>query len=402
MTRCRLALLGLASLLAACKQDDRATQTLEAALEVRREDASPPATPGASWTGEPLSVTEIGPDSWTALELPELPSEPLDGTRLADAWLLRSPDDATRTYTDERLTLWRDEAQPRLIAEGVSARRVHPLGGETLVSVEDDGDGYHLRLVGEQLERVELPIGHLVQLGERRFVATGWSLSDTSFRVVELGPEGLRTVFESEQGVRTVGMGVIGERLVVGVQHRDASASAPVEARVHALTELEQGRGEAAAALAGPARSHLLEIDLATGETRTEPFPEQRMQNLAVLEGGWIVVVGEGTLAKGLRDAVIVARAPDETGGWRLLARDLELSLAVEAGGRWICMTTSSIPGQELHCISPELGRHVVTPSFSELVAVWDIAALDGRTQLVFRVSARSSEDVRVLALPLE
>jgi hypothetical protein len=220
--------------------------------------------------------------------------------------------------------------------------------------------------------------------------------------VVELGPEGPRTLFESEDGVRTVGMGVIGERLVVGVQHRDASSGASVAARVHAVTELEQGRGEAAAAIAGPVGSHLLEIDLATGETRTEPFPDQRMQNLAVLEGGWLVVVGEGTLAKGLRDAVIVARAPDERSGWRLLARDLETSLGIDVGGRWICLTAGSIPGQALHCFSPELGRHLVTPSFSELVLVWDIVSLDGRTQLVFGVSARPPEDAQVLALPLD
>lgn len=214
MSSRRVALLALTSVVAGCNPDERAKQTIDAALEVEREDArSTATTDGGPWTGEPLPVTEFGRDRWTVLEIP---TEPMGGTRLADTWLLRAPDHATSTYSDARLTLWR-----------------------------------------------------------------------ASFRVVELGADSPRTLFESEDGVRTVGMGLIGEHLVVGVQHRDASTGASVAARADAIAELERGNGETASALAGPAGSHLLEIDLATGETRTEPFPQQRMQSLAV--GPWRV-----------------------------------------------------------------------------------------------------------------
>jgi hypothetical protein len=402
-----LALGLLLPALAACEVEmskrRQAERTIDQALEVAGQHQPPPATGPAPWTGAPLPITTLDESAWHPLELPEIPYV-FGGRRTKAGWLLASVVPDSEAHLD-RLTLVH-EGEARTLMETEHTPRPLRLGEEILVGLEDEGLGHHLRFdeAEARLERIELPKGNLALAGAKRYVATGWSLSARSFEVYEQGAG--TPIYASEEGVRTVGMGVIGDALIVGVQHRDRSTGASVAARAVALSELDQGRGQAAAALAGPARSDLRTIGLGPEHPATiEPFPQQRLQDITVLDEGWLVAVTEGTLAAALRDGVIVARAPGETSGWRLLARDLETGLGVQARGPWICIVEMPTEGQRIHCLAPALGRHLVTPSF-EQVHMWDIVEAeddDGEPgwELVFEISAGAGQPDRAVALPL-
>jgi hypothetical protein len=108
------------------------------------------------------------------------------------------------------------------------------------------------------------------------------------------------------------------------------------------------------------------------------------------------VLLGDGTLARGLRDAVLVARAPGETEGWRLLAEGLELPDQLVQRGPWVCFT--EMPGEEraVHCVNPARGAHVASQRLPGNVNLFDIE-LTPAPRVIFR---QLTPD-RTLAMPL-
>ncbi len=175
---------------------------------------------------------------------------------------------------------------------------------------------------------------------------------------------------------RAVGAAILKGNLVLAVHGPDQTQGTLGE-RVRAMDHLAKGDGKPAAQLAGPAHGALITLDATGTVVRREPVDAQRPAGLAVTADGWLVLLTQGTLAKGLRDAQLLGRAPGAKGGWQVLASDLEMPGQVTARGAWVCV--SEMPGPEdrvAHCVDPGRALWVKSPRLKGNLFLLDVAVL--------------------------
>jgi hypothetical protein len=400
-----LALTEVALAVVACRSRNDPERVMELALaQGAGELATPSGLAMQPWSGKPLPRTLLADGAWSIVDLPV--ANAALGIRTAGGWLVSVLRSSDADHDEYELVSVPDGGTPRALAERFETRpRFLRAGRDVLVGLEDaggEGPGHLLRFSGAGLEPLDLPLGHVAAAPDRLVVASGWEMSSRTWRLVANGETGPTTLYDGADGERTVGLAVFRGSLVVGVQRLDRSADLPLEERAAAMMEFMAGRPGRAAALAGPAEGYLLTVSLADGSIAREPFPAQRPAAVVVLDDGSLVVIGEGTLAAGLRDGVVVARPPGAFAGWRLLAAGIEMPTKEVTGGRWLCFVEMPEHGQVIHCLSPELGRHLVTPPFEDYAVPWEIVSDAAGARLFFRQSHVSGRDERLLVLPLE
>lgn len=233
--------------------------------------------------------------------------------------------------------------------------------------------------------------------GGRIMVASHWHLTIA-------GKEGPIEVVSAPGRESAWGAARLGEGFVVAVREPIEMAGATTPQKVSAVLGVLDGDGASAAALAEPARGALLFLDRDGHVTRREWIGPQRPAGLATTAQGWLVVLGEGTLARGLRDAVLVARAPGEA-GFRVLLSDIETPGPLRARGDWSCFTEmpSRMRGEAyvVHCVDPVRGLHLRTPPLEGMVSVVDVEVGERPRAWLMRLRFRGEPKEEVLALAL-
>lgn len=234
--------------------------------------------------------------------------------------------------------------------------------------------------------------------GGKMRVASRWHVST-------LGPDGAHVVSSATGNESAWGAAALGDGFVIAVREPIAMAGATLDQKVTALQGVLGGNGDAAEQLAEPARGALVYLDKEGRLTRREAIGPQRPSGLATTEHGWLVVLGEGTLRKGLRDAVLIGR-PNDSPAFRVLASELDTPTGLRQRGSWSCLTEhpSKDRGETyvVHCIDPERGVHMATPPIEGIVGILDIEL--GRAPRVWvsrhRYHGEPQDEVLTIALP--
>ena len=234
--------------------------------------------------------------------------------------------------------------------------------------------------------------------GGKMMIASRWHVS-------ALGPDGPRVVSSTTTNESAWGAAALGDGFVIAVREPVAMAGATLEEKVSALQGVLRGDGDAMEALSEPARAALVYLDKDGRVTRREALGPQRPAGLATTDRGWLVVLCEGTLRRGFRDAVLIGRGPSES-VFRVLASDLETPTGLLQHGSWSCLT--ELPSKDrgetyvVHCVDPERGIHVATPPIEGIVSINDIEL--GETRQVWisrhRYHGEPQDEVLTMTLP--
>lgn len=239
-----------------------------------------------------------------------------------------------------------------------------------------------------------------------RAVRTDTVDREVRWQLYAVGKKGFRPLGAEHRDEMNFGMVAPPGELLIAAGKAQTLPGAPTMDQVRAVTDLlDKGDGSAAARLGGPLIGYLLHLTTDGKLVRTEPFPDQRPEGIALTDDGWIVVLGGGTLAGALKNGTVFARrataAGAQPGPWRLLASDIEMARPPTQRGGWVCFEEMPGDGFVVHCINPGRALHVVSPRFKTLVGLFDID-LRGQPRVVLRPPLDDGKGGnRTVAMPL-
>lgn len=204
---------------------------------------------------------------------------------------------------------------------------------------------------------------------------------------------------QAQSTERAVGAAWWNSALWVAVAGPDNSGHASMNERVAAVTASMRGDFEAMTRLAGQPAGFVLTLR-ENGSVVMRDQLVQRPTGLVVTDDGWLVVLTEGTLANGLRDAMMLARPPGEKSGWQRLVTGLEMPGQLMQRGQWVCF--GEMPGAEArvaHCLNPTRSLYVKTPPVTGNLVLYDFE--QSPVSLVFNHLRYDGQGDRLLRLPL-
>lgn len=196
---------------------------------------------------------------------------------------------------------------------------------------------------------------------------------------------------------RAVGLAWHEGALRLAVVKPDRSNASSVNERAAALMH---GDGARLAAMAGPLEGALIAFSTDGRALAREPLTEQRPAGLCATGDGWLVMVTEGTLAKGLGDAMLWARAPGADHSWERLATGLVMPGQLRCRAAWACF--SEMPGDTFlaRCVSPSKRASWKSKPFRTNVILREIVEQPWR--LVFTELSVTGGESPEWALPLQ
>jgi len=275
---------------------------------------------------------------------------------------------------------------------------------------DKDGDAWMTRIDGSRAVRVpgapdaewfaDTPAG--LRAGRHDIINREYR-----WQLYAVGKKEFRPLGEEHRDEMMFGLVAPPGELLVAAGKADMSSHAPMDAQVRAVMDLVgKGDGRAAARLGGRPRGYLLHMTTDGELVSEEPFPEQRPEGIALTDDGWIVVLGGGTLARALKDCMVVTRKATEArkdpGPWRVLAQDLVTPSHLIQRGGWVCFDENTDHDSAVHCLNPGRRLHVVSPRVNA-ATLYDID-LRGQPRAIFRqgLDLRGSPDKpRAMAMPL-